>query len=75
MGLGQYDGLGEYCGPHTASSVFLLLISVWVQTIVGPEAVVRGNMCQKGSSSPNGVNIQEMSILYIEIQQRKLKFE
>ena len=26
MGLSQYDGLGEYCGPHTASSVFLILI-------------------------------------------------
>ena len=23
VGLGQYNGLGEYCGPHTASSVFL----------------------------------------------------
>ena len=26
MGLGQYNRLGEYCGPHTASSVFLILI-------------------------------------------------
>ena len=25
MGLGQYNSLGEYCGPHTASSVFLIL--------------------------------------------------
>ena len=24
--LSQYDGLGEYCGPHTASSVFLILV-------------------------------------------------
>ena len=22
MGLGQYDGLGEYCGPHNAFSLF-----------------------------------------------------
>ena len=22
-GLGQYNGLGEYCCPHTASSVFI----------------------------------------------------
>ena len=22
MGLGQYTSLGEYCGPHIASSVF-----------------------------------------------------
>ena len=28
FGLGQYDGLGKYCGPHTASSVFLILISL-----------------------------------------------
>ena len=26
MGLGQYNSLGEYCGPHTASSVFLILL-------------------------------------------------
>ena len=26
MGLGQYNSLGEYCGPHTASSVFFLVI-------------------------------------------------
>ena len=26
MGLGQYDSVGEYCGPHTASSVFLILL-------------------------------------------------
>ena len=26
VGLGQYDGLREYCGPHTASSVFLMLV-------------------------------------------------
>ena len=25
MGHGQYNSLGEYCGPHTASSVFLIL--------------------------------------------------
>ena len=24
MGLGQYNSLGEYYGPHTASSVFLI---------------------------------------------------
>ena len=28
MSLGQYNSLGEYCGPHTASSVFLILIPV-----------------------------------------------
>ena len=26
MGLGQYNSLGEYYDPHTASSVFLILI-------------------------------------------------
>ena len=26
VGLGQYDSLGEYCGPHTASSVFLIVL-------------------------------------------------
>ena len=28
VGLGQYGSLGEYCGPHTASSVFFIL-KVW----------------------------------------------
>ena len=27
MGLGQYNSLGEYCGSHTASSVFLISVS------------------------------------------------
>ena len=26
MGLGQYNRLGEYCDPDTASSVFLILL-------------------------------------------------
>ena len=26
MGLGQYNSLGEYCDPHTASSVLLIFI-------------------------------------------------
>ena len=26
MGLGQYDSIGEYCVPHTASEVFLVLV-------------------------------------------------
>ena len=26
MGLGQYDSLEEYCSPHTASSVFIILV-------------------------------------------------
>ena len=26
MGLGPYDSLGEYCGPYTASPVFLIII-------------------------------------------------
>ena len=25
MGLGQYNSIGEYCGPRTASSVFVIL--------------------------------------------------
>ena len=25
MGLGQYNRIGKYCGPHTASTVFLIL--------------------------------------------------
>ena len=32
-GLGQYDNLGEYCGPHTVSSVFLILIHVLLEMV------------------------------------------
>ena len=28
-GLGHYDGLGEYCGPHAVSSVFLIHVLVF----------------------------------------------
>ena len=38
MCLGQYDGIGEYCGPHTVSSVFLILL---VQTNICMVAAVR----------------------------------
>ena len=29
-GRGQYNSLGEYCGPHTAFSVFLILINSYM---------------------------------------------
>ena len=38
MDLGQYDCLGEYCGPHTASSVFLILVFF----MVGPMTFLYG---------------------------------
>ena len=30
MGLGQYDGLGDYFGPYAASFVFLILLPLEV---------------------------------------------
>ena len=39
MGLGQYDSLGEYCGPHTASSVFPTLICPRAYVSGGPKGV------------------------------------
>ena len=33
MGLGQYNSLGKYCDPHTACSVFLILVSMWLNEI------------------------------------------
>ena len=33
VGLGQYDSRGEYCDPHTASSVFLILIFLIEETM------------------------------------------
>ena len=32
-GLGQYNSLGEYFGPHTASSVFLIYTSVYISSV------------------------------------------
>ena len=32
-GLGQYNSLGEYCDPHTPSSVFLILIAIMILLI------------------------------------------
>ena len=29
MGLGQYDSLGKYFGPHTASFVFLIHVLIF----------------------------------------------
>ena len=34
MGLGQYHSLGEYRGPHTVSSLFHILISLVVETLI-----------------------------------------
>ena len=34
MGLGQYNGLGAYCGPYTASSVFLVLLLMYSEFII-----------------------------------------
>ena len=47
MGLGQYNSLGKYCGPHTASSVFLILLShrhftYGYNQVVGPRSHRRG---------------------------------
>ena len=33
MGAGQYNSLGEYCVPHTASEVFLIIIYPFVQGV------------------------------------------
>ena len=30
MGLSHYNSLGEYCGPHTASEVFLISLRNYI---------------------------------------------
>ena len=47
MGLGQYNGPGEYSGPHTASSVFLY--SFCMTIII---TLVRISQCQKIFCTP-----------------------
>ena len=34
MDLGQYNSIGEYCDPHTAFSVFLIII-LHVNNVIG----------------------------------------
>ena len=43
IGLGQYDSLEEYCGLHTSSSVFLILVSAWSDI----NLVANGNMISR----------------------------
>ena len=37
IGLGQYNSPGEYCGLHTASSVFLILVLQMFMKFAEPE--------------------------------------
>ena len=51
VGLGQYNSLGKYCDPHTASSMFLILIQspvlrghvdiliIWLQPIYATASI------------------------------------
>ena len=34
IGLGQYDSVGEYCDPYTASSVFLISLFKKIKELV-----------------------------------------
>ena len=54
MGLGQYNGIEECCGPHTASEVLLILIIV--------EYVPRGLILLIGIGK--GVSAVHMAFLY-----------
>ena len=54
MGLDQYNNLGEYCGPHTASSVFLILVWVLVSIIIRrpASALLDKLLCPPGPGGP-----------------------
>ena len=55
MGLGQYDSLGEYCGPHTPSSVFL--ISLYPRQSTHMTMKPATFICTMGSSEESAVLI------------------
>ena len=40
MGHGQYDGQGMYCGPSTASEVFLILTNQLYSGLCNYNAIV-----------------------------------
>ena len=50
MDLGQYNSLGEYCGPHTAFSVFLVIFKERVtpldiiHSLWGPDSLLHGRV-------------------------------
>ena len=77
MCLGQYNSLGEYCGPHTASSVCLILLydhdmynflmlsamSSKKRAIFASKMLLRGDMV--GADARNFPNL-DMSFLFID---------
>ena len=77
MGLGQYNSIGEYCGPHTASSVFLILLydhdmynflmlsamSSKRRTLFTSKMLIRGDMV--GADARNFPNL-DISFLFID---------
>ena len=46
MGLGQYNSLGEYCGPHTASCVSYINPSLHLKETVPTSVSTNGNICK-----------------------------
>ena len=66
MGLGQYDSLGEYCGPHTASSVFLIIM-----LLITPHAL----RCCYGVSDPRDEHIlflhSQANMKMLDIRRKK----
>ena len=74
MGLGQYDSLGEYCGPHTASSVFLILILTETGGQVEIQAVPPGlevEQVQVGGVGVGGPPEQLVLLLCEHVKQRR----
>ena len=57
MGLGQYDSLGEYCDPHTASSVFLIITKICTQANFVIRNTCRSEQSQKYHRFMAAVNI------------------
>ena len=66
MGFGQYDGLGEYCGIHTASSAFLILIlTLDLEVSAGgarPGAVGDAHAVLVGVLPEDVVNLEDVTV-------------
>ena len=67
MGLGQYNSLGKYCGAHTASSVFLILVLSVAQLLIIGEECMRLCIFDDASLHPANVRHTLLEILNLPL--------
>ena len=76
MNRGQYNSLGLHCGPHTASSEFLLLLIIPVQLEILPVPISQfyDNFIRK-SGSENTQKFTANIAIFCILESENLQFE